>query len=85
MIDVLMAWHVDAEYVLQWKGLAESLKTSRGVRQGCRGAPFFWSCFIVLIFQTIARQTNPGWVRPHCAFYADDGPARITFHDKNSF
>ena len=41
LISLLMTWHTQTSYVIQWKGLSAEQSTFRGVRQGCRGAPFF--------------------------------------------
>ena len=69
---------------MQWKGNSQSLPTYKGIRQGCRRAPFFLSCFTVLILQSIAHTTNTEWMRSHCTFYADDGHACVLFFDKQS-
>ena len=49
IILLLLTWHTETAYIVQWKGLEAEQATFRGIRQGCRGAPFFWACFIALI------------------------------------
>ena len=79
MISHLFWWHTETSYIIQWKGLSAEQATYRGVRQGCRGAPFFWASFIALILQMVATDTSEDWMRKHCTFYADDGHARFVF------
>ena len=79
LTSLLMQWHTETSYIIQWKGLSVQQATYRGVRQGCRGAPFFWASFIALILQMVATETSEDWTRKHCTFYADDGHACFVF------
>ena len=78
---LLLCWHTETSYIVQWKGLSAVQPTHRGVRQGCRGAPFFWACFIALALERVAAETSTNWMRECCTFYADDGHACFLFHD----
>ena len=78
---LLLSWHTETSYVVQWKGLSAEQPTHRGVRQGCRGAPYFWACFIALVLDRVAAETSTNWMRQRCTFYADDGHACFIFHD----
>ena len=79
LISLLMTWHTQTSYVIQWKGLSAEQSTFRGVRQGCRGAPFFWASFIALVLNLIAHESSEEWMRECCTFYADDGHACFVF------
>ena len=39
--NVLLQWHSNTQYVLTYKGHSKTINAYKGVRQGCRGAPFF--------------------------------------------
>ena len=80
IILLLLTWHTETAYIVQWKGLEAEQPTYKGIRQGCRGAPFFWACFIALILDHVAAETDVHWMRKHCTFYADDGHACFVFH-----
>ena len=79
LTSLLMQWRTETSYIIQWKGLSVEQATFRGVRQGCRGAPFFWASFIALILQLVAAETTEDWMRKSCTFYADDGHACFVF------
>ena len=79
LTSLLMKWHTETSYIIQWKGISAEQATFRGVRQGCRGVPFFWASFIALILQMVATETSEDWMRKHCTFYADDGHACFVF------
>ena len=78
---LLLSWHTETSYIVQWKGLSAEQSIHRGVRQGCRGAPFFRACFVALALDRVAEATSINWMRECCTFYADDGHACFTFHD----
>lgn len=65
---LLLSWHTETSYVAQWKGLSAEQATHRGVRQGCRGAPYFWACFIALVLNRVAAETSISWMRNCCTF-----------------
>ena len=71
--NVLLQWHVDTKYILTYKGQTCTVPTYKGVRQGCRGAPFFWASFVALILNEVANTTSVEWMNTFCTFYADDG------------
>ena len=41
LVLLLLTWHTETAYIVQWKGLEAEQATFRRIRQGCRGAPFF--------------------------------------------
>ena len=47
LILLLLTWHTETAYIIQWKGLEAEQATFRGIRQGCRGAPFFWPALLL--------------------------------------
>ena len=69
IILLLLTWHTETAYIVQWKGLEAEQATFRGICQGCRGAPFFWACFIALILDHVAAETDVHWMRNNCTFY----------------
>ena len=79
LVLLLLTWHTETAYIIQWKGLEAEQATFRGIRQGCRGAPFFWACFIALVLEHVANETDVHWMRNNCTFYADDGHACFVF------
>ena len=83
--NVLLQWHTGTKYILNYKGQVRTIRTYKGVRQGCRGAPFFWATFIALVLREVARVTSESWMMSSCTFYADDGHLCFLFTDMHSF
>ena len=79
IMGVLLQWHVDTKYILTYKGHTSTVPTYKGVRQGCRGAPFFWASFVALILNEVAKLTSTAWMHSSCTFYADGGHLCFSF------
>ena len=83
--EILLQWHHDTKYILTYKGHSCTVPTYKGVRQGCRGAPFFWASFVALILQEVEKVTSPEWMHSSCTFYADDGHLCFCFTSLDEF
>eukprot|EP00438_Fugacium_kawagutii_P020881 Skav228301 [mRNA] locus=scaffold209:323073:334141:- [translate_table: standard] len=80
LAQLIACWHEGTTYVLDRKGLQAEIAAGKGVRQGCKAAPYLWCVlthkFMLLVSQRISSQ----WVRDHLTLFADDMVITVTFH-----
>ena len=79
IIQLLSLWHQETSYSLICQGIEEPIQVGRGLRQGCKAAPFLWNCQIHAFLSELERRTTTQWVRICVNFYADDGQMGNTF------
>lgn len=72
IIQLLCAWHVDTQYIVQHDGTDTPIETGRGVRQGCKGAPGLWTFFLILMLHDLTAHVPIAWIQSHMNIYADD-------------
>eukprot|EP00438_Fugacium_kawagutii_P022872 Skav226468 [mRNA] locus=scaffold1781:166697:172057:+ [translate_table: standard] len=70
--DLLKSWHVDTHYYVESHGFQTRIPVSRGVRQGCKGAPFLWCSLIGIVLQELATELTPRWLARCLTIFADD-------------
>ena len=79
-LHLLHEWHRGTHYDISHKGFSSAVPVHRGVRQGCKAAPFLWRCLTTSILSCLAEQTSWEWVEQCITIYADDfwciNPAR---------
>ena len=54
------------------RGQYRKIKTTQGIRQGCKAAPTLWTIYITYVLQYYGHLTDPNWVRQCVTVYADD-------------
>ena len=80
IVKLLQHWHHDSCYVVQTDCNQSFIPVSRGVRQGCRAAPWLWNGFLTLLLQDLSADIDITWLQAHVNFYADDGQIGALFH-----
>ena len=50
IIQLLSLWHQETSYSLICNGVEEPVRVGKGLRQGCKAAPFLWCCQIHAFF-----------------------------------
>lgn len=55
---LLVNWLKDANYSINHRGLATTIATTCGVRQGCRGSPLEWNVFMTVILRELSAATH---------------------------
>ena len=70
--QLLQCWHVDTPYIISHGGESVEVDVTKGLRQGCKGAPFLWNCMIVLMLIDMQEIIPIAWIQAHLSIYADD-------------
>lgn len=70
--QLLQCWHVETPYIVTHGGESVAIDVSRGLRQGCKGAPFLWNCMMVLMLMELQQKISLTWLQEHLSIYADD-------------
>ena len=69
---LLGSWHECTQYHVSHELGSQPIMIGRGVRQGCKGAPFLFNCFVVLFLRDLANHLPVDWIRANITIYADD-------------
>ena len=80
--ELLLQWHLSAEYHVPEATSNDHFHTTRGVRQGCKAAPLIWLCFSGLIMEALDSRNNAGWTSSHLTVFADDHHAGFVFRNE---
>ena len=72
VLQLLSLWHQQTNYHLKCHGTEIPIQVGRGVRQGCRAAPFLWNSYMWLFLVELSRITSPQWAAQCINVYADD-------------
>ena len=48
------------------------MKVNKGLRQGCKGAPFLWNCLTLLLVHDLRDRVPINWIQENLTIYADD-------------
>ena len=70
--QLLQRWHFDTSYFVTHGGESQEVGVNRGLRQGCKGAPFLWNCLITLLLSDLQTVVPLAWIQEHLSVYADD-------------
>ena len=84
-LQLLYEWHRGTHYDIQHKGFATSIPVFKGVRQGCKAAPFLWCCFTTILLNKLASRTSWEWVNRYVTVYADDFLVHQAFQSLDDF
>lgn len=85
IICLLHCWHVDTDYFVTHGGESVAVPVTRGLRQGCKGAPYLWNCLMVLMLRQLQTLVTYRWIRDHVTIYADDIHVGGTFRNVQEF
>ena len=69
---ILHCWHVDTAYFVSHDGESVPVQVQKGLRQGCKGAPFLWNSLMVLMLHELQTHLPYTWICDHLTIYADD-------------
>jgi len=72
IVKILSCWHQETCYIVQTSSQTTAVPVSRGVRQGCRAAPWLWNSVMTLMLRDLSAQIDPAWLRRCTNLYADD-------------
>ena len=85
LICLLRHWHIDTEYIVTHGGESSVIPVNRGLRQGCKGAPYLWNSLLVLIMHELRNRIPMQWILAHVSLYADDIHVGGTFTSVAAF
>ena len=85
IVQLLRCWHVDTTYHIHHAGVSAQIPVHKGLRQGCKGAPFLWNSLMTLMLQELQKHLSPSWIREHLSIYADDCHIGGTFCNHDEF
>lgn len=80
VVKLLQHWHHDSCYVVQSECNQSFIPVAKGVRQGCRAAPWLWNAFLTVLLTDLSADIDIEWLRAHVNFFADDGQIGALFH-----
>jgi len=83
VVKLLSAWHSATDYVVQTGDVVTSIPVERGLRQGCKAAPWLWNSTMALLLTDLAATIDPTWLRDNTNLYADDVQAGDVFHSES--
>ena len=72
VIDVVMAWHQQAQYHIRHDDKDRRIEASQGVRQGCSVAPTLWLIYSHLISAKLAEVIGAAAASDLLSIFADD-------------
>ena len=81
LIALLTTWHCGTQYHILHLGEDHAITVGKGLRQGCRAAPYLWNCFVALCLKRLEQRLDTQFIRKHITIYADDMHIGGTFHD----
>ena len=85
IIQLLMCWHSDTSYHVT-NGLdVQTVKVGKGLRQGCKAAPFLWNCFLQLLLHDLSQEIDSSWLTDCLNIFADDFQVGCVFRSCDEF
>eukprot|EP00435_Cladocopium_sp_Y103_P001309 s3830_g1.t1 len=85
LIQLFTVWHEDSIYHVQHDSDSSPVDVGRGLRQGCKGAPFLWNCFLVIFLTDLMQHVPLHWIQRCLTIYANDCHIGGTFTDALEF
>jgi len=85
LISFLQCVYRTTTYEFDHRGHSRTIKTCRGIRQGCKAAPCLWTVFISALMQEYATQTSMSFLIMCITIFADDICSHQMFHSEDSF
>ena len=86
LAHLLLHWLTEVRYHISHRSHGTTIKTSRGVRQGCKASPIEWTIFLCTILMRLDLDLwhmEPMW--HHLITYADDLIAKWRIESKQQF
>lgn len=84
LAHLIASWHFGTSYLLFHHDDKCEIPSARGVRRGCKAAPFLWPLLTLHAFQLIAQKVPYEWLCAHVTLYADDWCITATFRNIDS-
>ena len=72
IVKILTCWHQHTCYMVQTGMQSTAIPVEKGVRQGCRAAPWLWNATMTMLVQDLSENIDPDWLRRCTNLYADD-------------
>ena len=72
IVHLLSHWHQKTVYFVQHSGCDIPVEVGKGVRQGCRAAPWLFNCFLLFYLQELSSQVPMEWIQSNVNLFADD-------------
>ena len=72
IVNLLSHWHQHTVYFVQHNGCDIPVGVGKGVRQGCRAAPWLFKCFLLFYLQELSSVVPMELILNHVNLYADD-------------
>ena len=85
LINFLKCVYNTTTYEFEHRGFHRTIKTCRGIRQGCKAAPCLWTVFISALMQEYANQTSMSFLLTCITIFADDICSHQMFHSEVFF
>ena len=82
IVKLLTSWHSDTCYIVQTGDASTQVSVERGLRQGCKAAPWLWNSTMALILTDLAGHIDRSWLQQHTNLYADDIQAGDVFYSE---
>ena len=78
---LLKHWHTNTRYVVRTCSSDSPIGVFKGVRQGCKAAPWLWNCVLTLLLRDLSKDIPAQWIREHVNLFADDSQAGSVFRN----
>ena len=80
-----MHWHHNTRYVVRTCSSDTPIAVYKGVRQGCKAAPWLWNSIMTLLLTDLSHSIPIQWIKDHVNLYADDSQAGSLFYSESEF
>ena len=84
LVNILTSWHSDTSYAVRTGPHLDMVPVERGLRQGCKAAPWLWNSILALILTDLSGLIDRNWLCDHTNLYADDIHAGDTFSSETA-
>lgn len=71
-VQLLQGIYHQSSFNFVHRGERRSFPTQKGIRQGCRAAPFLWVVYCAHMLMSLAPTVGWDWIRRHLTLFADD-------------
>ena len=80
-IDMIQLIYNHSSYSFTHRGISQSVRTHKGIRQGCKAAPCLWLIYLGHLMYKLAEQTGWDWLTIFNTVFADDWLTHCDFTD----
>ena len=84
-VQLLQGIYQQSSFNFVHKGEHRSFQTYKGIRQGCRAAPFLWIVYCAHMIMNLAPSVGWDWIRHHLTLFADDMCTHQMIDSEESF